>query len=102
MNDDQINELLRRTREEAELPSSFQREVWRRIAHGTARQDARWSWLNGMLDWLAKPLPAAAAWSLALLAGLFIGTFKPQPPGSAARVVAYAQSINPLAKVPAR
>ena len=102
MNDDQLNELLSRSREAAELPLSFQRDVWQAIAANTARQKARWGWLNNILNVLAKPLPAAAAWSMALLAGLFIGTLKPQPPSQTARVAAYAQSINPLAKTAAR
>ena len=102
MNDDQLNELLRNTREDAELPPSFQRGVWQAIAADTARQKARWVWLNSLINVLAKPLPAAAAWSVALMAGLFIGTMKPQPPSQTARVAAYAQSINPLAKVTTR
>lgn len=102
MNDDHLNELLRSSREDAELPPSFQHGVWQAIAADTSPQKARWGWLNNLLNLLAKPMPAAAAWSVALLAGLFIGTMKPQPPSQTARVAAYAQSINPLAKAPAR
>lgn len=99
MNDDQLNELLRCTREEMELPSSFQRNVWQAIAADTARRKARWGWLDSLLLLLAKPLPAAVTCSLALLGGLLIGVAKPQPPSESLRIAAYAQSINPLAKV---
>ena len=102
MNDDQLNELLSGAREEAELPPSFQRNVWQAIAADTARRKARWGWLDNLLLLLSKPLPAAATCSLALLAGLFIGVLNPQPPSQAVRVAAYAHSINPLAKVLSR
>ena len=99
MNDHQLNELLLGAREEAVRPPSFQRGVWQAIAADTARREARWGWRNGLLGVLARPLPAAATWSLALMVGLFAGTLKPRPPSQVARVAAYAQSINPLAKV---
>ena len=101
MNDHQLNELLLRTREEAVLPASFQRGVWQAIAARAAQREARWGWLDNLLGVLAKPLPAAAVWSLALMAGLLAGTLKPLPPSHVVRVAAYAHSINPLAKIPA-
>ena len=66
MNDHQLNELLLRTREEAVLPASFQRGVWQAIAARAAQREARWGWLDNLLGVLAKPLPAAAVWSLEL------------------------------------
>jgi len=102
MKDDQLIDLLGRAREEAELPPSFQRGVWQAIEADAAQQRARWGWLNGLLNMFSKPLPAAAAWSLALLAGLLVGIVKPKPPSQTARAAAYVHSINPLAKTPPR
>ena len=102
MNDSQLNELLRQSREEAELPPSFQREVWQKIAAVKAREEARWGWIRPLLDWFTRPLAAAAAWALALMAGLLLGNLKAQSPTSEARAAAYAHFINPLAKFPAR
>jgi hypothetical protein len=98
MNDDELDRLLRAAQQNVELPPSFQRDVWRSIAADTARRDARWGWLYAMLGWLARPLPAATAWSLALFAGLVLGWATPPSPSTSVNVVAYAQFIDPLAK----
>jgi len=99
MNDTELNNLLLGAREDVELPASFQREVWRAITASTARDQTRWAWLTGLIEWLARPLPAAAAWSLALLCGLLVGVLKPPAPPATTHAEAYAQMINPLAKM---
>jgi hypothetical protein len=99
MNDHKLDELLKNAREEVELPTSFQRQVWQEIAADSNRRMAPWAWWTSLIEWLARPLPAAAAWSLALFGGLLIGYMKPQPTTPADRAAAYAQTINPLAKM---
>ena len=44
-------------------------------------------------------MPAAAAWSMALMLGLLIGTLKQMAPSSEANITAYSNFINPLTKV---
>lgn len=98
MNDEELNRLLRTARQEVELPPSFQRDVWKAVTADVAQHEARWGWLHTMLSWFGKPLLAATAWSLALLAGLALGLAVPKSPSSSANVAAYAQFINPLTK----
>jgi len=96
MNDDHLNALLRVTREEIpSLPASFQREVWQRIAVRKERNQ----WFPAFLAWISRPLPAAAAWSLAVLCGMFLGFLRTDAAPTADKAAAYAQSINPLAKM---
>jgi hypothetical protein len=99
MNDSELDELLRGAREHLELPSSFQHQVWQKIDAGTKRKMPQWAWASAILEWLARPVPAAAAWSLALMGGLLMGVLKPQPAPPGAHAEAYAQMINPLAKM---
>jgi hypothetical protein len=102
MNDDHLNQLLQFAREEAELPSSFQRQVWQAIAADTARREDRWGWINDLLLLLARPFPAAVTCSLALLGGALAGAARSSPPSESFQIAAYAQSINPLAKAARR
>ena len=98
MNDTELNEMLHTWKTGADLPSSFQREVWRRIeAADCAHPTPAW-WLEAFLNWVAKPLPATAVCALALAIGISAGSFAGGPPDKTA-AVAYADSINPLAKV---
>jgi hypothetical protein len=103
MNDETLNRLLHTApAEEVALPPSFQRSVWQAIAADVARQQSRWRWLQGMFDWLAKPLPAAAACSLALVAGAVLGLTTPVHPSTSANIAAYAHFINPVTKSSAK
>ncbi|MEI6715003.1 MAG: hypothetical protein WCO60_14690 [Verrucomicrobiota bacterium] len=102
MNDDELHQLLRHTQLDEQLPSSFQRDVWQKIAADEERMETRWSWLDGLLGWFTKPLPAAAAWSVALFVGLVLGNLRSQPVSSELRFAGYAQLINPLAKISTR
>jgi hypothetical protein len=100
MNDRDLNAFLHVAREEAApLAASFQREVWQKIALAKEQRPRSWVWLQAFMAWIARPLPAAAAWSLALLCGMLIGILRTDTPSSADRTAAYVQSINPLAKM---
>jgi hypothetical protein len=54
------------------------------------------NWLETLINWLAKPLPATAACVLAIGAGLVAGGMVGDTPPPSA-VAFYADSINPLA-----
>lgn len=99
MNDEQLNKLLRESRPEIELPASFQRGVWQRISVIQARHDSRWGWLNDLLLWIARPVPAAVTCTAALAFGLVLGSLQTPASSPESRAHAYADSINPLAQV---
>jgi hypothetical protein len=96
MNDTELNQMLHSWKAEANLPSSFQRDVWQRI-EAAASRPAPARWLERFLNWIARPLPATAACALALAIGITAGGMAGGPHGKAA-AVAYADSINPLVK----
>lgn len=97
MNDTELNQMLHSWKAEANLPSSFQRDVWQRIeVAGSRPASARW--LELFLNWIARPLPATAVCALALAIGITAGGMAGGPASKTA-AVAYADSINPLAKV---
>jgi hypothetical protein len=101
MNDSDSEELsakLRAWKVEAPLPTSFQREVWRRIS---VRQNAFWSrlmaWASALL---ARPLVAVALVIVSLSVSIgfaHVQARKDNAKHSRMLEARYAASIDPLA-----
>ncbi len=92
MNDDQLDQLLRDSADDAGLPGHFRSEVWRRIAVAEERSLAgRW---RHFLALLVRPVPATASVVFTVLAGVFLGAASVQPPQDAQQ--SYAESISPF------
>lgn len=100
MNDETLNQMLQSWKPEADLPPSFQRDVWRRIETDQARTSSVSEFLSAFLNWLAKPLPAAVTCVLTLGVGLVTGGMVGGTRFET-KTAAYAYSIDPLAKHPA-
>ncbi|RBP38606.1 hypothetical protein DES53_111125 [Roseimicrobium gellanilyticum] len=98
MNDEKLNQMLHSWKVEAELPPSFQRDVWRKIETAQANTSVFANWLTSFLNWLAKPLPAVATCALTLGAGLVVGGLVGRDQ-SVSKPAAYAYSIDPLAQL---
>ncbi|MBB5036361.1 hypothetical protein [Prosthecobacter dejongeii] len=97
MNDDEIDCLIRQTHPKPEFGSSFQREVWGKIAvveqHSWSAQCKQWSQMFFL--WLARPMPALATVAVMLAAGISLGNLT-APDHSDSMRAAYIESINPL------
>jgi hypothetical protein len=98
MNDEKLHEILHTWKVETDLPSSFQRDVWRKIEKVQANTSPFANWLTSFLNWLAKPLPAVATCALTLGAGLAVGGLV-EGDHSVSKPAAYAYSIDPIAKL---
>ena len=98
MNDDELDLLIRRTQPKPEIPASFQREVWARIAVADERSWAgQWRrWSHALVTWMAEPAPAAAVVATMLLLGAGIGHLTLPESGAPASQAAYVSSINPV------
>jgi hypothetical protein len=96
MNDNELDALIRQTHPVPELPASFQREVWARVADA---EDRSWTRLwEVFLAFLARPVPAAATVALMLGAGIGLGSLTaPEAPTTPQRTTYFA-SINPLSQ----
>lgn len=98
MNDDELHDLIRQTHPKPEFSSSFQREIWARIA--VAEQQswmARWrQWSESLFRWVAQPAPAMAVITVMLLVGAGFGRLLTPDTNHAALRTAYVASINPL------
>lgn len=101
MNDTELNRMLHAWKVEEYLPPSFPSEVWRRIEAAGSTTPAGAPWLESFLVWLARPLPAAASWSLALTLGLIAGGMTIDNSQAVDFAANYAHSISPLAKIAA-
>ena len=101
MNEEHLNQLLHAWKVETETPPSFQREVWRRIELAEPPCPAPSGWLALFLNWVARPVPAVAVCAVALAVGITAGGFARSGPAPSA-AEAYADSINPLAKLALR
>lgn len=99
MNDNELNRILRTWKVEECLPPPFPGEVWRRIEAFGSTSAVNASWLESFLNWLAKPLPTTAAWSLALACGLIAGGMTGSNSQVTDPAANYAHSISPLAKI---
>lgn len=99
MNDDELHKLIRQTHPKPEFPSSFQRDVWARIA---VVEQPSWMTLwrqscESLFGWIAQPVPAFALVLLTLLVGAGLGQLTTTSNESFALRTAYAESINPVA-----
>lgn len=97
MNDDELDSLIRQTHPKPEIPASFQREVWARIA---VTEQQSWSgqwqqWSRMLFLWIARPLPAVATVTVMLVSGISLGSLT-APDRSDVMRNAYVDSINPL------
>lgn len=88
--------MLRQSKPTVAMPSTFQAEVWRRIAVAEeASLLSRWNrWLEPLLGWAAKPLGAAALFALMVGGGLLFGGMNKG--GRSDGRVAYLESVSPF------
>lgn len=98
MNDDALHDLIRQTQPKPEFSSSFQREVWARIA--VAEQQS-WmaqfrQWSESLFGWVAQPAPAVAVVMTMLLVGAGLGNLTAPESQATALRTAYVASINPI------
>ena len=98
MNDNKLNDLLQTWTATVELPVSFDRGVWSRIEETKPASATSPDWLAAFFHWLARPIPAVATCTAALVAGLLAGGIAQGSPDVDTRAAAYAQSIDPLAR----
>jgi len=97
MNDLELDELIRESSPQPEFDSSFQREIWARIAIAEReRKKGLLTWLEEALAKLSKPAPAFATAAVMLLIGAGLGRGVAGPENSGASRDAYLASINPL------
>ncbi|MCX6857344.1 MAG: hypothetical protein NTV80_20840 [Verrucomicrobia bacterium] len=98
MNDDELHDLIRRTHPKPEFSSSFQREIWARIAVAEQQSwTAQWQqWSESLFRWVAQPAPALAVVTAMLLLGSGLGRMITPDNDHATMRSAYVASINPL------
>lgn len=99
---DELSQKLRAWKVDPRIPSSFQREVWQRIAaRQTEREDAFWPatvrWISSLL---VRPQYAVAVVALSLVASVAAAHLQAQESNAKDwRIleVRYATSVDPLA-----
>lgn len=97
MNDLELDQLIRESSPQPEFDSSFQREIWARIAIAEReRKKGPMAWLEEALARLSKPAPAFAIAAVMLLIGAGLGRGVAGPENAGASRDAYLASINPL------
>ncbi|MFZ2281071.1 MAG: hypothetical protein WAW39_24945 [Prosthecobacter sp.] len=98
MNDNELHTLLRQTRPKPVFLTSFQREVWARIAIAEQQSwEVQWQqWFQVLFLWIARPVPAAVILTTMLVAGAGLGNLTAPDGNVSARRSAYIASINPL------
>lgn len=98
MNDDELHDLIRQTHPKPEFSSSFQREIWARIAVAEQQSwTARWrQWSESLFRWVAQPAPAVAMVTAMLLLGAGLGRLITPDTDHTALRTAYVTSINPV------
>lgn len=98
MNDDELHSLIRQSHPRLELPFSFNREVWTRIAvAGRDSWSHRWHEIaDALFLWIAKPAPTLALFTVMLTAGAGLGGLTVKESSASAQRTAYLASINPL------
>ncbi|MEY4484515.1 MAG: hypothetical protein RL693_1967 [Verrucomicrobiota bacterium] len=98
MNDDELQALIRQAHPKPEFSSSFQRDVWARIAvveqQSWATQWQQWS--ESLFRWVAQPAPAVALVLTMLIVGAGFGRLTTPDSETAALHSTYAASINPV------
>jgi len=98
MNDSELDDLLRQSQSTPEFSSSFQREIWARIAVAEqASWFSRWArWSDSLYGNIARPAPAFATVMVMLLLGAGLGRIPSDERGQDASRETYLASINPL------
>jgi hypothetical protein len=98
MNDLELDQLIRESSPKPEFDSSFQREIWARIAIAEReRKIGPLQWLEEALARLSRPAPALVTAAVMLLIGAGLGRGIAAPESTGASRDAYLASINPLA-----
>lgn len=101
MTDNELDQLIRQAQPTPEIPASFQREVWARIA--TAQKASwieRWRQVGeSILNVVVQPAPAVAIVMSMLLLGTGLGRLTTGNYRPADARIAYISSITPLAAV---
>lgn len=97
MNDLELDQLIRGSSPKPEFDSSFQREIWARIAIAEReRKKGPMAWLEEALARFSRPAPAFATAAVMLFIGAGLGRGVAHPENSGASRDAYLASINPL------
>jgi hypothetical protein len=98
MNDDELHSLIRETHPKPEFPTSFQREVWARIAVAEQQSWAvQWrQFLQILFHWIARPAHAVALVASMVIVGAGLGSLTAADNSVSAQRNAYAASINPV------
>jgi hypothetical protein len=98
MNDDELNELIRGASLPPRFPSSFQREVWQRIAVTESRSlhSILSRVTSGCLQWMVKPAGAVATIMTMLIIGAGLGGIASNKETDSSLKAAYTASINPI------
>ena len=98
MNDNELHDLIQQTHPKPEFSSSFQREIWARIAVADQQSwTARWrQWSESLFRWVAQPAPAVAVVTGMLLLGTGLGRLSTPDNDHAELRTAYVTSINPI------
>lgn len=104
--DDELHALLKTWRVEESLPPRFAESVWRRIAHGEARDGGITSWWIQLIRWwelsVRRPAFAAAYLGVLLAMGISIGLWQAESYAHSTEQAwrtAYVQSVTPTATV---
>jgi hypothetical protein len=96
MNDLELDDLIRATQPEPVFPSSFQREVWTRIAAAGTQTSGWKGWADSIFGILARPTPAIALVTLTLAVGAMLGRNATNGAADAKNLESYLVSIDPL------
>lgn len=98
MNDDELNDLIRQTHQQPKFSSSFQREIWSRIAVAEQQSwSVRWrQWSELLFRWVAQPAPAVSVVIGMLLLGAGFGRLITPDTDLAELRTMYVTSINPI------
>lgn len=98
MNNNELNDLIRQASPPPDFPTSFQREVWQRIAlsESRSRHSCAGRHLSEVFSWLMKPAAAAITVAIVLVVGAGLGKLVSARDAKTNSRAAYAASINPI------
>ena len=89
MNDSEFDDLLRAANSAPDLPDSFRRGVWNRIAKESIITSRSFSWF----EYFTRPATAAIMTVTTVSLGLWLGSFRSDP---ANLELSYVKSISPF------
>jgi hypothetical protein len=98
MNDDDLHELIRGASPPPVFPSSFQREVWQRIAVSESKSFSSLlsRFASDWLHWMVRPAGAVATIMTMLIIGAGLGGLASNKFSESDLKAAYTASINPI------